>query len=638
MRNKNNMVDGDKPRAYEQFYGFRERPFFLEPDPDFLYLSKKHRAALDSLELAIFNQSGFCVISGDIGVGKTTLVRELLNRLDDNVCVGLVTNTHPSFGELLQLIAAAFGMKCDTEDNFELHKCFADFIIQQYANQKHTLLIIDEAQHLSIEALEELRMLSNINADKDFLLQVILVGQKKLHDKLTRPELKQFSQRIAVDYFLTSLDEQETHEYIRYRVSHAGGSPDLFGKDACSAIYRYSKGIPRLINRICGVSLVYGYSEQSQVITPELVTTVARDQRIGNIEATSDGMSQRGADAYKKAVESNAGNEAGYTGSSNNTVSKSAPEPPGATLNEIEKPAPAEATDPPGESVSGYSEATADVSADQEPTCTATETTAATGSGRQLASDNDSPGLHTLVTEKQQNSGAPGNRRGAAWMLTGLVAVAGVAGWLIRDYQDATPAVDSMTAEPSVALPETATHLDESASTPAQHETERELAKQHEAERLEQQRRQAEQELAQQREAERLEQQRQQAEQELAQQREAERLEQQRRQAEQELAQQREAERLEQQRRQAEQELAEQQEAQKQEAELAHDEDQLEARRAAAKAAWRKWGKEDEWSEISGDDTREEYEARRAAAKEAWGKWSKEDEWSDESESDSEKE
>ena len=190
MHNKNKTIAGYEPRVYEQFYGFREHPFFLEPDPDFLYLSEKHRKALDSLELAIFNQSGFCVISGDIGVGKTTLVRELLNRLDDNICVGLITNTHPSFGELLQLITVAFGLKCNTEDNFELHKCFTDFIIQQYADQKHTLLIIDEAQHLSIAALEELRMLSNINADKDFLLQIILVGQKNLHDNLIRPELE----------------------------------------------------------------------------------------------------------------------------------------------------------------------------------------------------------------------------------------------------------------------------------------------------------------------------------------------------------------------------------------------------------------------------------------------------------------
>jgi type II secretory pathway predicted ATPase ExeA len=522
MRDNNKTINGDKPRVYEQFYGFRERPFFLEPDPDFLYLSEKHRKALDSLELSIFNQSGFCVISGDIGVGKTTLVRELLNRLDDNIRVGLVTNTHPSFGELLQLITAAFGLKCDTEDNFELHKCFTDFIIQQYADRKHTLLIIDEAQHLSIAALEELRMLSNINADKDFLLQVILVGQKNLHDKLIRPELRQFSQRIAVDYHLTSLDEKETHDYIRYRVKHAGGPPDLFGEDACSTIYHCSKGIPRLINRICGVSLVYGYSEQSQVITSELVRTVARDQRIGNIEAISDSMSQRGANAYTKVVKLGADKASGRIDSSGNTALEATPEPPATTLNEIKKTASENIADPSKESVNEYSETTAEVDADQEPADTVAKTITATGNPdplqdgnkaaaarprRQTGSDNDSPvlpGLQPLVTEKQQNNDVPEKRRGAIWMLTGLIVVAGVTGWLIRDHQNATPTVDSVTAEPSVQPPPAAPHLDEpelnpvSAGTtnPAQYDAEQELAAQREAEQLEQQRRQAEQELA----------------------------------------------------------------------------------------------------------------------------------------------
>jgi type II secretory pathway predicted ATPase ExeA len=639
----NRTIDGGQPRVYEQFYGFRERPFFLQPDPDFLYLSEKHRTTLDLLELAIFNQSGFCVISGDIGVGKTTLVRELLNRLDDNICVGLVTNTLPSFGELLQLIMAAFGLECDTDDNFELHKRFTDFLIQQYADQKHTLLIIDEAQHLSLAALEKLRMLSNINADKDFLLQVILVGQKNLHDKLTRPELEQFSQRIAVDYHLTGLDEKETHEYIRYRLSHAGGSPDLFDKNACSTIYHCSEGIPRLINRICGVCLVYGYSEESQVITSELAAAVARDQRIGNIDEISDSLSQRGADAYTKVVEPNTDDKAGYTDSSNNTALDAPQKTTGATRHEIEKPAPEDTTEAPKESVTGYGGDTPDMPADHAP---AGEVAEAISPDRQTVSDNDSPVFpvhQVLVPEQQQNNSAPGKQPGAAWVLSVLVAVAGVGGWLIWNNQNATPDVDSVTAEPSVQPPSTAIQLDESepgpahadAAIPAQRKTERELAQQREAERLEQQRQQAEQELAAQRETERLEQQRQQAEQALAEQRKVQRLEQQRRQAEQKLAEQRKAQRLEQQRRQAEHELTEQPVAQEQKAVLA-DDNQLEARRAAAKAAWKKWSNTNEWSDESGGNVNEAYEARRAAAKAAWSKWRNTGEWSEESGDDSE--
>ncbi len=221
-----------------------------------------------------------------------------------------------------------------------MHKRFIDFTIGQYAERKHTLLIIDEAQHLSVPALEELRMLSNINADKDLLLQVILVGQKELHDKLTRPELAQFAQRIAIDYHLTGLDEQETGAYIRYRVSHAGGSPDLFCEDACSTVFHLSEGIPRLINRICGLSLVYGYAEQSHVITPELVTAVARDQHIGNLQKVPGGLSKRGAAAFTKVVRPNTGDETGPVDNGNNAALEANPVPEASTTNEIEILAP----------------------------------------------------------------------------------------------------------------------------------------------------------------------------------------------------------------------------------------------------------------------------------------------------------
>jgi general secretion pathway protein A len=274
---------------YERFYGFKERPFSLLPDPDFLFLGDKHQAALDLLELTILNQAGFCVVSGEIGAGKTTLIRELLKRLDEDICVGLISNTHPSFGELLQWITAAFGLNSDSSDKFELHKRFLDFVIKQYTDNKRTLLIIDEAQNLSVSAMEELRMLSNINSDKDLVLQVILVGQSQLREKLQLPELKQFAQRIAVDYHLAGLDERETYDYIRYRVTRAGGSPDVFTEDACRTVYRCTDGIPRLINGLCDSCLVYGYSAKSPVIVPELVREVVRDQRTGQIRTSTDG-------------------------------------------------------------------------------------------------------------------------------------------------------------------------------------------------------------------------------------------------------------------------------------------------------------------------------------------------------------
>ncbi len=268
---------------YEGFYGFRERPFTLLPDPDFLFLDEKHRTALDLLETAVSSRSGFCVISGDIGAGKTTLIRELLNRLDETVCVGLVSNTHPSFGELLQWIMAAYGLPCGDGDKLELHKRFIEFVVQQYAQNKHTLLIIDEAQNLTMQALEELRMLSNVNSERDLVLQVILVGQQQLRDKLQQPQLEQFSQRIALSYHLQALNQDETCRYIQHRISHAGGKSGLFSTDACRAVYRLSGGIPRLINRFCDLSLVYGCTAESAVITAELVDRVGEDQRMGTL-------------------------------------------------------------------------------------------------------------------------------------------------------------------------------------------------------------------------------------------------------------------------------------------------------------------------------------------------------------------
>jgi len=272
---------------YSQFYGFRDKPFSLLPDPEFLFLSQKHEKALSLLELGILNQSGFCVISGDIGAGKTTLVRELLNRLDDRVRVGLISNTHSAFSDLLGWVLAAYKLESESNEAAFQHRLFTDFIIEQYAGGKHTLLIIDEAQNLSLSALEQLRMLSNINSEKDLVLQIILIGQGELRTKLQQPELEQFAQRIAIDYHLTALDQEETAAYIRHRVIKAGGSQQLFDDAACSLVYQYSEGIPRLINRICDLGLVYGFSENKKIIDARLINAVTKDQEIGRLIKTS---------------------------------------------------------------------------------------------------------------------------------------------------------------------------------------------------------------------------------------------------------------------------------------------------------------------------------------------------------------
>ena len=268
---------------YEAFYNLTEKPFTLLPDPGFLYLSDKHQMALTLLDYGLHDHAGFTVISGEIGAGKTTLIRHLLNNMEQEFTVGLITNTHQSFGELLQWVLHAFGLEHKAMSRVEMHQCFIDFIIDEYAHNRRTVLIVDEAQNMDAATLEELRMLSNINADKNQALQVILVGQRELRQTLQRPELIQFAQRITVDYHLEPLSEAQTAAYIRHRMHTAGGDPATFSSEACAAVYRYSNGVPRLINLLCDTALVYGYAEQARKIDAKLVTDVARDKQQSGI-------------------------------------------------------------------------------------------------------------------------------------------------------------------------------------------------------------------------------------------------------------------------------------------------------------------------------------------------------------------
>ncbi len=263
---------------YEEFYGFKEKPFSMLPDPGFLFLSKKHRAALTLLEYGLLNHVGFCVISGEPGAGKTIILRALLERVPDNVTVGLITNTHQSFGGLLDWILSAFDLHQPSLEHVEMHQVFMDFLIEEYANHRTVLLIIDEAQNMTLETLEELRMLSNVNSEKDQLLQVMLAGQPSLKDTLRRPELMQFAQRIAVDYHLEPLGVKETCGYIQHRLVTAGAERNIFTPAACERIHCYSGGTPRLINLLCETVLVYGYADQQNMIDVDLVDEMVQER------------------------------------------------------------------------------------------------------------------------------------------------------------------------------------------------------------------------------------------------------------------------------------------------------------------------------------------------------------------------
>ena len=268
---------------YEAFYGFKEKPFSMLPDPGFLFLSKKHQAALTLLEYGLLNHVGFCVISGEPGAGKTTILRSLLERVPDNVTVGLITNTHQSFGGLLDWVLSAFNLHQPNLTQVEMHQVFMDYLIEEYANNRTVLLIIDEAQNMKAETLEELRMLSNVNSEKDQLLQVMLAGQPALKDTLLKPELMQFAQRIAVDYHLEPLSVIETCGYIQHRLITAGAERDIFTPAACERIHCYSGGTPRLINLLCEAVLVYGYADQLDMIDVDLVDEMVQERMIGGV-------------------------------------------------------------------------------------------------------------------------------------------------------------------------------------------------------------------------------------------------------------------------------------------------------------------------------------------------------------------
>lgn len=275
---------------YESYYGFTEKPFSIQPDPAFLYMSKKHDNALSKLEYSILHHATCAVITGSVGSGKTTLIRELMHKLEENITVGLVSNVDSaSFEELMQWILYSFELDYKDKGKVALFETFTDFLIDNYAANGRTVLIIDEAHNLDLESLEQLRMLLNINVDKHQVLQLILVGQPGLRDMLRSPALAQFAQRIEVDYFLQPLDEEETKKYIQHRLVVSGGKSSLFAPDVYSTIWRATGGVPRLINVVCDMALVYGFADQKEIIDNELFNNVLRDKEGGLSPIASEG-------------------------------------------------------------------------------------------------------------------------------------------------------------------------------------------------------------------------------------------------------------------------------------------------------------------------------------------------------------
>jgi type II secretory pathway predicted ATPase ExeA len=263
---------------YEAFYQLREKPFSILPDPDLIYWGKMHSMAFTMLEFGIMNNAGFTVITGEIGSGKTTLVRHLLKKLSPTLTLGLISSSPQGRQELLQWILMALGQPFEG-DYPSLFNRLNHFLNGQYAAGRRTVLIIDEAQNLEPDALEHLRMLSNINADKFQVLQLILVGQPQLRDLLLLPQLHQFAQRISSDFHLRPLEYQEVASYIGFRLRAVGAAAPLFTLQACSLIAAASGGIPRIINVLCDTAMVYGFANEQEVIGEALVRDVIADKQ-----------------------------------------------------------------------------------------------------------------------------------------------------------------------------------------------------------------------------------------------------------------------------------------------------------------------------------------------------------------------
>jgi putative secretion ATPase (PEP-CTERM system associated) len=263
---------------YERFYRLRERPFALTPDPDYLYPSRVHKEALGYLRYGIETHAGFVVITGAIGSGKTTLLQTLLRGLDSQTTVARVMNTLLDPRELLESAMIDVGLDPGGKSKPLMLKEFGEFLVNERSAGRLVLLVIDEAQNLSLPALEEIRMLSNLETEKSKLLQIILVGQTDLRDKLDRPELEQLRQRITVSYHLESLDADETAHYVNHRLARASiGAPMEFDPPVTDRIHARSGGVPRLINVIADAALVFGYGEERSEIDASLIDEVIAD-------------------------------------------------------------------------------------------------------------------------------------------------------------------------------------------------------------------------------------------------------------------------------------------------------------------------------------------------------------------------
>ncbi len=297
---------------YEEYYGFTEKPFSLTPDPKYLFRSESHGNAFELLQYAVRRREGFVVVTGDIGTGKTTLCRALLEEIDRNTFSALVLNPFLSEEDLLKLILQDFGV-VSREDvkrgrltyvsKQELIETIYDFLLSLLPLHASALLIIDEAQNLPMPVLEQIRILSNLETDKDKLLQIVLVGQLNLQPLLKAPQMRQLDQRVSIRYQLRPLSRDEVAAYVSHRLTVAGGSPSVvFMPKAIDVVYRRTKGIPRLVNLVCDRALLAAFSARTDRVSPDIVFQAAETLELVDESPSRFGWFQSRASVYVAAA------------------------------------------------------------------------------------------------------------------------------------------------------------------------------------------------------------------------------------------------------------------------------------------------------------------------------------------------
>lgn len=264
---------------YRDFFGFSEKPFTITPNPQFIYLSEHHREAFAHLLYGIDNHAGFIAMTGEVGTGKTTVLRTLLTQLDpEKYRSALIFNPCLSADQLLASICREFGVEPDESKSLGPLDALNLFLLEQHEAGRTVVLVVDEAQNLTPDVLEQVRMISNLETVRDKLIQIILAGQPELNDVLQRHDLRQLSQRITIRCRLTPMNKHDTGDYIRHRLKVSGCRiPGLFSSGAVRRIYRYSRGVPRLINILCEQALVMAWTQESNIVTPAIATRVIKE-------------------------------------------------------------------------------------------------------------------------------------------------------------------------------------------------------------------------------------------------------------------------------------------------------------------------------------------------------------------------